>query len=199
MNSFCPSRPNVVIAKDEEKTIELPFMAGRSRVLRSVRILHDQNHLLQANKSMERFMGQQNGESADPIGRVLRRMRTQKGLDAFVVASKACITVSQLYELEVGQDSLFYTPGLRLKAAQRVAAILGLDWQSNLSNLQTQKPIPGPTARLHVLDTPLMHAHLKTIPTPSTPATPPKRPPCRVAESLPLSCAPFLRVVALQD
>lgn len=135
MNSFIKShllQPDAQ-AKDTPHKAPMPFGAGQPRVLKPVRVQHHQQHLLLANQNMEKFIGQQDAASDDPVGSVLRRLRTQQGLEAFVVASRACITVWQLYELETGKGSLFYTPGLRRKAAQRVAAILGSNWDDILA------------------------------------------------------------------
>lgn len=164
MNSYIKSHLQLaqVHVDEETPTVEMPFEEGRSKVLKKVRSLHIKRRLLQANKNIEAFIGDQNTDSDDPCGRVLRRMRIQQGLDAFVVASKACITVWQLYELETGKDTLFYTQGLRHKAAQRVAAILGSDWDDILEGRVIAKPISGFGGNLHLLKTPLTQAQLQS-------------------------------------
>jgi transcriptional regulator with XRE-family HTH domain len=156
INSFVNSHLQLAHAQaqDETQTVEMPFGLGQSRVLKSVRVWHIQRQLLLANKNMEKFIGQQSTESDDPSGSVLRQLRTQQGLEAFVVASRACITIWQLYELETGKDSLFYTPSLRHKAAQRVATILGSDWDTILAGHVATKAISGTVARLHLLKPP---------------------------------------------
>ena len=142
------------IAHEEERmTVEIPSEGGRSTVLKQVKSLHIKRHLLQANKNLETFIGDQNSDTDDPFGRVLRRLRIHKGLEAYVVASKACITVWQLYELETGKDTLFYTPGLRIKAAQRVAEFLGTDWSEILLGRVIVRAVSTPTAQLHLLKT----------------------------------------------
>jgi hypothetical protein len=142
------------IAHEEERpTVEIPAEGGRSTVLKQVKSLHIKRYLLQANKNLEIFIGDQNSDTDDLFGRVLRRLRIHKGLEAYVVASKACITVWQLYELETGEDTLFYTPGLRLKAAQRVAEFLGTDWSEILQGRVIVRAVPTPTAQLHLLKT----------------------------------------------
>jgi transcriptional regulator with XRE-family HTH domain len=140
-----------IALKEELPTVEIPNESGRSTVLKQVKSLHIKRHLLQANKSLETFIGDQNSDTNDPFGRVLRRLRIHKGLEACVVASKACITVWQLYELETGEDTLFYTPGLRIKAAQRVAEFLGTDWSEILQGRVIVRAVPMPTAQLHLL------------------------------------------------
>ena len=107
-------------------------------------------NLLQANKSSQSFIGHQNEDTQDPWGCVLRRLRVQRGLDPAVVASNVCISVWQLYELETGQDSLFYTPGIRQKAAQRVAALLGSDWTEIVEGRVTVETVSAVGAQAHL-------------------------------------------------
>ena len=188
------------IARKEERPImESPNEGGRSTVLKQVKSLHIKRHLLQANKNLETFIGDQNSETDDPFGRVLRRLRVHKGLQASVVASKACISVWQLYELETGKDTLFYTPGLRIKAAQRVAEFLGTDWSEILQGRVMVRAVSTPTAQLHLLKTTSMGERLNN----------PKTAPCGAldmgaaahegAATAPISSALFLRVADVQD
>jgi hypothetical protein len=201
MNSFVKSHLQLAHApaQEEAQTVEMPFGPGQSRVLKSVRVRHIQRHLLLANKNMERFIGQQNTESDDPCGGVLRRLRTQQGLEAFVVASRACITVWQLYELETGKDSLFYTPGLRRKAAQRVSAILGSNWEDIVTGRIVTKATSGTATRLHLLKPPASPAPLK--PTPPAPilASPRSAVQRQSTDTTPLSFALFLRAPEAHD
>lgn len=106
--------------------------------------------LLQANKSSQTFIGDQNKDTQDPLGCVLRRLRVQRGFDPAVVASNVCISVWQLYELETGQDSLFYTPGIRQKAAQRVAALLGSDWTDIVEGRVTLETVSALGSQTHL-------------------------------------------------
>jgi hypothetical protein len=140
-----------VVNEVDKPTVEIPFESGRSKVLKQVKSLHIKRHLLEANKSQETFIGDQNSDTNDRFGRVLRRLRVHQGVEASVVASKACITVWQLYELETGNDTLFYTPGLRYKAAQRVAEFLGTDWSAILEGRVSTRAIPAHTAQLRLL------------------------------------------------
>jgi hypothetical protein len=201
MNSFVKSHLQLAHeqAQEEAQTIEMPFGTGQSRVLKSVRVRHIQRHLLLANKNTERFIGQQSTESDDPCGGVLRRLRTQQGLEAFVVASRACITVWQLYELETGKDSLFYTPGLRRKAAQRVAAILGSNWDDIAAGRMVMKAGSGPAARLHLLKPPASPALLKPIPPAPISASPHSALQRQNPDATPLSFALFLRAPGALD
>lgn len=203
MNPFNSSHLQLAHAQanEEAPTVERPFAPVHSRVLKPVRVRHIQRHLLLANKNMEKFIGQQSTDSDDPSGSVLRRLRTQKGLEAFVVASRACITVGQLYELETGKDSLFYTPGLRRKAAQRVATILGSDWDNILAGQVATKTLPGAAARLHLLKPPApASSSLVTPPPPALVAVSSRGPGQRqTTDTTPLSFAAFLRVADVQD
>ena len=201
MNSFIKFHPQRahLFAKEEPQTVEMPFGSGDPRVLKQVRARHIQRQLLQANKTMEQFVGQQSALTDDRCGSVLRQLRIQHGLDAFVVASKACMTVMQLYELETGKDSLFYTPGLRFKAAQRVAAILGSNWDDILSGRVIAKPQPGPTASLHLLKTPLMSAHFKSAHGTPASSSSDLKIEHQADAFTPVSCAVFLRVADTQD
>jgi hypothetical protein len=136
---------------EDKPTVEIPVESGRTKVLKHVKSLYIKRHLLQANKNLEAFIGEQNSDTNDCFGRVLRRLRVQHGVEAFVVASNACITVWQLYELETGKDTLFYTSGLRYKAAQRVAEFLGADWSDILEGRVATRALPGPAAQLRLL------------------------------------------------
>jgi transcriptional regulator with XRE-family HTH domain len=201
MNSFVKFHLQLAHAKAQEDapTVEMPFVPGQSRVLKSVRVRHIHRHLLLANKNMARFVGQQSTDTDDPYGCVLRRLRTQQGLEAFVVASRACITVRQLNELETGKDSLFYTPGVRRKAAQRVAAILGVNWEDIVAGRVVTKAASGPAARLHLLKPSASTAHLKLTP-PSPVSVSPRVPvQCQTTGTTPVSLAVFLRVADVQD
>lgn len=186
-------------ANEEEPTVEMPFGPGQSRVLTSVRVWHIQRQLLLSNKKMEKLIDQRSTDSDDPFGSVLRQLRTQQGLEAFVVASTACITTCQLHELETGKDSLFYTPGLRHKAAQRVATILGSDWDNILAGCVETKAIPGAAARLHLLTPPASPSLFE--PTPPAPVSGSSRGlvPRQTTDATPLSFAAFLRVADKQD
>lgn len=187
------------VANEEDKpTVEIPLESGRSKVLKQVKSLHMKRHLLQANKNMERFIGDQNSDTSDRFGRVLRRLRVHQGVEAFVVASKACITVWQLYELETGKDTLFYTPGLRYKAAQRVAEFLGTDWSDILEGRVTTRAIPVPTAQLRLLKSPRSNERLNPSQTSHICAVEEDQAEQADGVQAPLSTALFLRVADVQ-
>lgn len=147
-------------ANDNNLAIETPHENSRSKVLKQVRSLHIKRNLLQANKSIEAFIGSQVPDTDDPSGAVLRRLRALQGIEASIVASKACISVWQLYELESGKDTLFYTVGLRNKAAQRVADFLGSNWSDISQGLVTIENLPTPSAHVHLLKTPLTESRM---------------------------------------
>lgn len=201
MNLFIKSQLQLAHPQvtQEAQTVEMPFGEGQSRVLKPVRVRHIQRHLLLANQNTEKFIGQQSTDSDDPCGRVLRRLRIQQGLEAFVVASRACITIWQLYELETGKDSLFYTPGLRRKAAQRVAAILGSDWDDILAGRVTVKAVPSPVARLHLLKPAASPVPVKPAPPAPLSAPPQALVQPQTCDATPLSFALFLREADTQD
>jgi transcriptional regulator with XRE-family HTH domain len=188
------------IAHEEERpTVELPTEAGRSTVLKQVKSLHIKRHLSQANKNLETFIGDQNSDTDDPFGRVLRRLRIQKGLEASVVASQACITVWQLYELETGKNTLFYTPGLRIKAAQRVAESLGTNWSEILQGRVMVRAVSAPTAQLHLLKTTRAGERLNTPQPDHAGAFDIGSAVHEGAATAPLSSALFLRVADVQN
>jgi hypothetical protein len=142
-------------SSEDIQPMEIPFEANRTQVLKQVRPLLVNRNLLHANKKSDNFIGQQHLVSDDPFGGVLRQLRIQRGIEAFDLATNTCISVWQLYELETGKDTLFYTPGLRNKAAQRVAEYLGSDWSDILQGLVHVEKLPAPVAHVHVLKTPL--------------------------------------------
>lgn len=120
------------------------------KALKQVKSPSFSRNLLQANKTSQTLMGDQSEDTQDPSGCVLRRLRVQRGLDPAVVASNVCISVWQLYELETGQDSLFHTPGIRQKAAQRVAALLGSDWTEIVEGRVTLETVSALGAQAHL-------------------------------------------------
>jgi len=185
--------------EEEHPNVEIPNEGSRSTVLKQVKSLHIKRHLLQANKNLETFIGDQNSDTNDPFGRVLRRLRIHKGLEAYVVASKACITVWQLYELETGEDTLFYTPGLRLKASQRVAEFLGTNWSEILLGRVIVRAVPTPTAQLHLLKTKRAGERLNSPQAYRSGAFDMGSAAHEGAPTAPLSSALFLRVADVQD
>lgn len=81
-----------------------------------------------ANREALRHLGWPIDATGDPKGRQLRQLRLQMGIDPALLATHACMSLSQLYELEDGGNSRFYSDSLRRQAARRVAHLLGVDW-----------------------------------------------------------------------
>lgn len=84
--------------------------------------------LQKANQSALAQLGAGSDTPGDPKGRVLRHLRLQQGIDPSSLATRACMSLSQLYELENGGHSRFYSESLRRQAGRRVAKLLGADW-----------------------------------------------------------------------
>jgi hypothetical protein len=154
MRSFVKTHYRLDPVRPEEvSTLEMPVFEAQTRVLKQVKSLYMKRHLLKENKSSQAFIGHQSTETDDPFGSVLRKLRFQQGLDAAVVASNACISIWQLYELETGKEGLFYTPGLRRRAAERVAAFLKSDWNEICEGRVTPQTLQQNSARLHLIST----------------------------------------------
>jgi hypothetical protein len=83
-----------------------------------------------ANKEALNHLGLPSETPGDPKGRVLRQLRLQIGIDPSLLATQACMSLSQLYELEDGGNSRFYSDSLRRQAGRRVARLLGADWDN---------------------------------------------------------------------
>lgn len=66
----------------------------------------------------------------DLRGQTLRLLRMQQNWDPAILATQACISLRQLYQLECGETSLFYSQSLRNQAGRRVATILGAQWDA---------------------------------------------------------------------
>lgn len=86
--------------------------------------------LLRANRASLAHLGQGSEVTTDPKGKVLRQLRLNAGLDPCELATRACISLAQLYEIEKGLTTRFYSASLREQAAKRVARLLCTDWQS---------------------------------------------------------------------
>lgn len=87
--------------------------------------------LAQANERARSRLDYDNvATSSDPRGRLLRLQRLERKIDPATLATQACISLPQLYQIEIGECTLFYSQGLKHQAARRVAALLGLDWDA---------------------------------------------------------------------
>lgn len=150
-------------ATESTLTMQTPFENGRPKVLKPVSSLHISRKLLQSNKDSERFIGNEKPHSLDPFGKVLRFLRVQQGVESSVIATEACISIWQLYQLETGEDTLFYTPGLRLKAAERVASLLGSNWSDIVHGAVTIDSLKRSKSKVHVLKTVLTKTSLRPV------------------------------------
>jgi transcriptional regulator with XRE-family HTH domain len=86
--------------------------------------------LSQANQEALLLLGNQTQNVSDPHGQCLRQARLKQGKSPAELATLACISLAQLYELESGKTTLFYTNDFALQAKRRVAKLLGEDWNS---------------------------------------------------------------------
>lgn len=85
--------------------------------------------LMAANEQVQARLAQAPALGQDARGRALRQRRLELGMDAANLATRACLSLHQLYQLETGEDTLFYSSTLRNQAGRRVAALLGADWE----------------------------------------------------------------------
>ena len=86
--------------------------------------------LSQANQEALLLLGNQTQGTHDPHGQCLRQVRMKQGRNPAELATQACISLAQLYELESGANTLFYTADFALHAKRRVAKLLGEDWDA---------------------------------------------------------------------
>lgn len=113
--------------------------------------------LSQANQEALLSLGNPSAPSSDPQGQCLRQIRLKQGKNPAELATQACISLAQLYELESGANTLFYAADFALQAKRRVARLLGEDWdtiaahptcgiRTASSNVRTLLPVPAATA-----------------------------------------------------
>jgi len=104
--------------------------AGTSPLSRTQR-LHHSSALLAANTRAQSEIREPATPCADdPRGRALRQLREHHQVDAVQLATQACISLRQLYQLETGEVTLFYNTNLRDQAGRRVASLLGVEWET---------------------------------------------------------------------
>ncbi len=154
--------------------------------------------LLHANRSSAAHMDQFAETSEDPKGRLIRTLRLSLELDPAELATQACISVAQLYEIEQGLSTRFYSHSLREQAARRVAKLLNSDWdtieesalsfKANNKVVQLQWPLgTKPSAPLGSVDKHLVNDPLHmTAPSPDQPIALTLSTPCIDQELLPL-------------
>ena len=80
--------------------------------------------LSQANQEALLLLGPQLQKVSDPHGQCLREARVKQGRNPAELATQACISLAQLYELESGTTALFYTQDFATQAKRRVAQLL---------------------------------------------------------------------------
>jgi hypothetical protein len=135
------------------------------KLLRPANKLHQRRWLEQANQVSLELSGNQVQQSADPHGQVLRHMRQSQHRPPSEVATLACISLGQLYELETGGQRLFYSEALRQQAARRVAQLLGTDWDAIVAGKVTPvHPVPisavAPAPKAQIIS---LHASVPVI------------------------------------
>jgi transcriptional regulator with XRE-family HTH domain len=90
--------------------------------------------------------------------------RQRLGLSIEALALDACLSKKQIQQIENGEQSAFYSAALKLRSAQKVATILGLDEADYLEaeivappvlvNVSAPTPTPTPTPVAAALPTP---------------------------------------------
>ncbi len=102
---------------------------GSHNLLARARRTEPQGALLAANtRAQTELTWTADPACQDVRGQTLRLLRMQQSIDPVVLATQACISLRQLHQLESGETSLFYSPGLRNQAGRRVATLLGANW-----------------------------------------------------------------------
>jgi transcriptional regulator with XRE-family HTH domain len=116
--------------------------------------------LQSANKEALDALSQPEFSALDPKGRVLRQLRVQAGIDPSELATQACMSLAQLYELERGEGSRFYSDSLRRQAGRKVARLLGADWDTLELHEHTTASAPSSVVPLQRPLPPSAHAAL---------------------------------------
>lgn len=127
--------------------------------------------LMAANIRAQSELGATTDCGQDARGQALRMLRMHHHVDPAMLATQACISLRQLFELETGGSSLFYNDALRNQAGRRVASILGADWDQ-LCDMPPPAgkhirlvPLPGPAASAP-LAAPQLPAVQRDVPAP---------------------------------
>ncbi|MFY7871541.1 MAG: helix-turn-helix domain-containing protein [Limnohabitans sp.] len=117
------------------------------KTLRPGNQLHQRRWLEQANQTSLELNGLQEQPSKDPHGQILRQLRQSQHRSPSDIATLACISLGQLYELETGGNRLFYSDALRQQAARRVAQLLNSRWEDivggKITALHLVPPLPA--------------------------------------------------------
>jgi len=128
-------------------TDEEPWGSGEGGGLLKIRRPPEAGALRRANAQAFSEVLMPQGVSADPRGRQLQWLREHHGLDPVDLATLACISLRQLYQLECGEDSLFYNTALRDQAGRRVAVLLGVQWDT-LADMPPPPLVARPAANV---------------------------------------------------
>lgn len=121
----------------------LSFAACASRGLGRGALVCNGRALTMANARAKEVVAVSADEVCQDVrGLRLRSLRMENGCDPAALATRACISLRQLYQLESGGHSLFYSRALRDQAGRRVAVLLGAYWDdlSEQSVLAVQVP-----------------------------------------------------------
>ena len=107
-----------------------PMMSARQlTALRSHDHLTANQPLLNtANACLTSISCEPTGQGLLPRGQAMRTLRIQQDWDPASLASKASVSLRQLFQLETGAHSLFPHAESRDQAGRRVATILGANW-----------------------------------------------------------------------
>lgn len=116
--------------------------AGKIDLLSPTHRLRPKAALMAANMQALARLAPSTHASQDVRGQTLRRLRTQQERDPAMLATQACISLKQLYQLESGESSLFYNPSLRNQAGRRIASLLGVCWDQ-----LSDAPVPAGTEK----------------------------------------------------
>lgn len=138
----------------------------RAPFLKPVATQSRNDALFRLNQSRLATLGDACAPSPDPCGQALRALRMRQQWDPSALATRSCLSLAQLYELEMGGNSLFYSASLRLQAAKKVASLLGSNWDTLVAQHQTDdmaEPALEHTAVVAVTSAPLIHKPVAKI------------------------------------
>ena len=140
--------------------------AGNGPLSRTPRIPHS-SALLAANTRAQHEIGHPPTPSAnDERGHALHQLREHLNIDPVLLATQACISLRQLYQLESGESTLFYNSTLRDQAGRRIANLLGVQWET-----LGKTPLPIGQDKTHKVVN--LHPALSAIPVvPAVPVVP---------------------------
>jgi hypothetical protein len=101
-------------------------------------------------------------DTCDPV--YLRKLREEAGIDLFVLARTACLSVAQVRELEShDSDNLFYSDAIKRQAYKRLLMILGAEPPTVEVPHELQDAIKVADAHLNTLDQIVAMSHQPAI------------------------------------